>query len=281
MKTKNSRLLLLILFILPSVLMAGRSHTHTPAQIVCQRDWGYTVDQRLDALRKLPKTLVSEDIEHFFKFLRNGKLPEGLRRTQHYYLQNEMFVKLLNMSHTPEGIHQLLTDIVQDVSQATVLREYAQQYMVHFFPSQDGEARQLILNTLRKALEEKHNNIAGGAIMALRSIATDYPEIDLYENSLDLVRWVAIDPKAHVQSRIPAIQTMGSLSGSGFYKDALSIGKDENSPMLIRIASIAALGDIGDLHAIDWLLSLDNPASRLYLPAQAAIRKIQAKGGLK
>lgn len=242
------------------------------SELVCTLSKKLSKTERLAALRSMDSVSQS-DIDVFYKFLRDGIKPPGITSTWHYYLQNEVLGKLFELPSPPKGIASLITEISLNESQAITLREYAHQYMSLYYAKVSAQDKELIVSGLKKMMNETGTNLAGSALTALKYIEIRNPGVSVLHDSRDLVLKTALNQDAKLESRLPAIELAAQLLGNQFYNDAIALAKNEANAMQVRIVAVAALGAIGNPDVVTWLEGIDKK-SRLYIPAQAAMKKI-------
>jgi HEAT repeat protein len=186
--------------------------------------------------------------------------------------------KLTSQAALPKDLVQVLVAIFQDPAQDVVMRDYAVQHMRPTYVQAGPEQRDILQQALWYALTETDSSIAGTALLALQDLARDYKEIApdrLGEAALNL----AGDERCGELSRITAVQVCGRLGLQQAGPLLLQLAQNAASVPL-QIASIAALGDVGDETARSYLQQRAGQADPRLQPAlQTALNKINKRQG--
>jgi len=235
--------------------------------------------KRVKAVRALPAALNSGEIHAFHGYLLAPSSSGALNRQQENWLRNEMMDKLAKAPAPPAGLAGVLVAIYQDPAQDIVMRDYAVQHMTPVYARANAEEQAALRQTLWQAVEETDSSIAGTALLALRALAQDHPEIEpdkLGQAALKL----AGDDRCGELSRITALQVCGRM-GLGQAAPILRQLAQADGSVPLQITAIAALGDVGNQAARDYLRQLAvQPEPRLRPALTTALKKMDERLGM-
>jgi HEAT repeat protein len=190
-----------------------------------------------------------------------------------------MMDKLTAQAALPADVAQVLVAIYQDPAQDVVMRDYAVQHLNPAYVQAGLEQRTILQQALWSAVTETDSSIAGTALLALQNLAQDHKEIDpdtLGEAALNL----AGDGRCGELSRITAVQVCGRMGLNQAAPLLLQLAQTAESVPL-QIASIAALGDVGDEAARNNLRQLASQADPRLRPAlETALKKMNKRQGV-
>jgi HEAT repeat protein len=235
--------------------------------------------ERVAKIHALPADLTALESQALYGYLLAPSPASGDNRQEENWLRNELMDKLTAQAALPKDLVQVLVAIYQDPAQDIVMRDYAVQHMRPAYAQAGLEDQATLQQVLWNAVTETDSSIAGTALLALRDLAQDHHEIEpnqLGEAALKL----AADDRCGELSRITAVQVCGRL------------GMNQTSPLLLQlvqqagsvplqIASIAALGDVGDEAARNYLRQLTGQADLRLRPAlETALKKLNGRQGI-
>jgi HEAT repeats len=235
-----------------------------------------TFAERVKTVRALPADLTAQEIHAFYTYLLTPAQSGAENRQQENWLRNEMMDKLVEAPALPAGLARVLVAIYQDPTQDIVMRDYAVQHMMPVYARASAEEKATLQQTLWQAVEETDSSIAGTALLALRDLAQDHREFE--QNQLgEAALKLAGDDRCGDLSRITALQLCGRM------------GMDQAAPLLLQlsqkagsvplqIAAIAALGDVGNAEAQNYLRQLaSQPDPRLRPALETALKKMNGR----
>jgi hypothetical protein len=224
------------------------------------------------------KDLTAQEVQAIYGYLLSPSSAASERRQEENWLRNDLMDKLTSQAALPKDLVQVLVAIFQDPAQDVVMRDYAVQHMRPTYVQAGPEQRDILQQALWYALTETDSSIAGTALLALQDLARDYKEIApdrLGEAALNL----AGDERCGELSRITAVQVCGRLGLQQAGPLLLQLAQNAASVPL-QIASIAALGDVGDETARSYLQQRAGQADPRLQPAlQTALNKINKRQG--
>jgi len=235
-------------------------------------------EQRVARVHALPANLTDQEVQALCSYLLFPSPATSRNRQEENWLRNEMMDKLTAQAALPADVAQVLVAIYQDPAQDIVMRDYSVQHLNPAYVQAGPEQRTILQQALWSAVTETDSSIAGTALLALQNLAQDYKEIDpdtLGEAALNL----AGDGRCGELSRLTAVQVCGRL---GLKQAApLLLQLAQNAPTVpLQIASIAALGDVGDEAARAYLQQLAGQADPRLGPAlETALRKMNQRPG--
>ncbi len=235
--------------------------------------------ERVNNLRALPADLTTNDVQTLFVYLQAPAPSNAENRTQENWLRNGMMDKLADASALPVGLSQVLVKIYQDPAQDIVMRDYAVQHITPVYARASVEEKTALQQVLWQAVEETDSSIAGTALLALSDLAPEHSELDqkkLNEAALKM----AGDERCGELSRITALQLCGRMGIAESAPLLLQVAQKAKSVPL-QIAAIAALGDVGNDEAQNFLKHLDaQPESRLGPALETALKKLNQRRGI-
>ena len=171
-------------------------------------------------------------------------------------------------------LSEMLIDIARDRKQDVVVRAYAVQHMRPWYEvTRDPALKQAFLDLL----EERDSEISGGALLALRRLSEQYPqEFD--------AAWIgsraaglAGDSGAHVLSRVSALQVATLLRAPETADAARRIVVEGSGHTALRLAALAALGELGSWSDLPLLRELDGGRPPLSGAARTAAAKLMKR----
>jgi HEAT repeat protein len=234
--------------------------------------------ERVAQTRALHSNLTLPEVQALYRYLLVSSSAAAQDREQENWLRNELMDKLTSQAMPPPELVQVLVAIYQDPAQDIVMRDYAVQHMRPAYVQAGPEQRDLLQQALWNAATETDSSVAGTALLALQSLGHEYKEIDadrLGAVSLNL----AGEGRCGELSRITAVQVCGRLGLKQAAPLLTQLAQDADS-IPLRIASIAALGDVGDEAARTWLQQLAGQADPRLRPAlQTALNKLNRRQG--
>ena len=235
--------------------------------------------ERVKRVHALPVALTAEEIQSFYAYLRSPSPTGAENRDQENWLRNEMMDKLAETPTLPAGLAGVLVAIYRDPAQDLVMRDYAVQHVTPVYARASAEEKATLQQILWSAVAETDSSIAGTALLALRDLATDHREIQankLGEAALKL----AVDDHCGELSRITALQVCGRLGLNQAAPLLLQLARNPGS-VSMQIAAIAALGDVGNQEARNYLRQLAIHSESRLLPAlETALKKLNGRLGI-
>lgn len=243
---------------------------------------------RMAAIHSLGRNLRPDELAALADYL----LTPGIVSANQYmedWARNDILDKLVQQETVPAGLADLLVAIYQDPGQDAVMRDYALQHMPPIYGQVSADEQAAMLDTMWQAVGQTGGTIAGTALLALLKVSaasgatganaastvTAEDQAQLAEAALRLA-----DNNSYSEpSRATAVQVCARMG----IEEALPIATQlaQNAPNIpLRIAAVAALGDLGNSGTIPLLQQiapLEN--GRLMVPAQSAIQRILSREG--
>ncbi len=218
-------------------------------------------------VRSLPDNLSLEDRRGIYHYLKNGP-----NNDQEYTIKNDLMNKLRNQKEFPSELANELMSLVEDPRQDMTVRIYALQ---HLRPVYEQTGDSAVRELFYRALDETENEIAGGALLALRRLLSDYPEE--FDQALISRKAAEIATNSAVNdlTRTSAIQVAVMLGQADEIAPALrELASSEGTPLPLRLSAIAGIGslrDPTDRVLLEQLTTSSGPESRA---ARAALAKL-------
>lgn len=238
-----------------------------------------TIAERIKSIHALPADLTAKEIQAFYVYLLAPAQSSAQDRQQENWLRNDMMDKLVEGRELPAGLAGVLVSIYQDPAQDIVMRDYAIQHMNPAYERASSDEKAILQQTLWQAVEQTESSIAGTALLALRDLAQDHSEFD--PNKLgEVALKLAGDDRTGELSRITALQICGRMGINQAAPLMLQLAQKTGSVPL-KIAAIAALGDVGNDEARHYLRQLAVKSEPRLLPAlETALKKMNGRLGI-
>lgn len=224
---------------------------------------------RIQILRDREASFNGAEIEGILTYLQSGIIPEGIRTEEWHWIVDELFTRLRTESGDPKDLTRKLADLFANVALDPVVRDYALQHVGHL-GREGGDAAVAHASALR-GLEETGSPLAGTALLVLHN----EPGSGGGKDPLAGARAVELfrNENAAVPARVTALQVAARHGAEGTLGAASELLVGEASAFL-KVAAIAAIGEVGSESDLPLLQSLpaDNPI--LQRAVRAAIQKL-------
>lgn len=234
---------------------------------------GIFIKDRLALVHKLPDNLSRKDRMALYKFLKSAENNQG-----EYVIKNDIMNALRDQKIPPEELTGVLLDLFNDKNQDNVVRAYALQHMRPWYERvKDPRLKQAFYD----GLEERNNEMAGGALLALRYLVEEMPQEFDRNLIADKALKIAEDQNSYTLSRISAVQVTAMLNNTAGKELFRSLAADSSTHLVLRLAAVDSLGklaDPGDLALLSRLAEEHGPVAKA---ANSAIKKINNKNILK
>lgn len=190
--------------------------------------------ERLRQVHMLPDNLSQTDREAVARYLKYGP-----NRDIELVIKNDLMNKLRNQKVLPPEWTGVLLDLYADRRQNITVRIYALQ---HLRPQYELTREATIRQAFYEALNETDNEIAGGALLALRYLCTEYPEE--FDTVLIARRAAEIsqDTTVNVPTRVSAVQVAALLKHAEIEPSMRALALEGSAPLTLRLSAIASLG---------------------------------------
>lgn len=237
---------------------------------------------RVEAIRALAKPLSEDDVQALLWFL-----DEKFSQQEEYdlltfnALKNDVLGFLLERPPPPDGIAQSLVKMFRDQKHDAVWLDYCVQYFAVFYQARrragataaDRELR-AIETAYWDAVATSNSTTAGTALIGLRQLAGEFPEID-GRRVATLSLALATNSSAEEGARVTAMQTCAELGEMGILPLARTLATDSASGML-RLSAVGVLGRLGTGEDVTLLTSLAAKAEkRIRTAAAAALKRME------
>lgn len=253
----------------------------------------------INAMRRLTRKLSADDVAALREFLAQPML-EGealsMRAIEYNAVRNDILDILLQQNTLPEDLHFDLVAMFRDESQDDVWRTYSVQYLAPYWetrwpdssspdpraPSSELQAsspdllsQSVIRDTLREALAERGNSVAGTALIGmndLRKSRNVFNEDEIREAAIE----IALDTNASEASRVTALRICAQLGADEVLDETRFLAQAGSTGML-RLAAMATLGDLGDRRDAQLLAALAEENERFKPITAKAIANIEKR----
>lgn len=254
------------------------------------KDTGYK--GRLTAMRSLGHDLAPHDVEALMAFMKATDVnTTTMRPIELNSIRNDLMELLLRQHTLPDGIGNLLVEVLENRNHSSMWRNYCLQFMTPFYERRAQELStsqpdtkkiatdqqlHLVKQAMWKALEERHNSNAGTALLGLKALSTQFPQFDATQVRAAMVD-LAQDPTASEANRITALRLCGEHGHTETLQTARAVAQKADT-IVLRCAAIATLGDLGtkeDRFLLENYITTNEP--RIARIAQVALEKINNK----
>ena len=192
--------------------------------------------ERLRQVHALPDDLSAADREAVARYLKYGENSDI-----ELVIKNDLMNKLRNQKTLPPELTGMLLDLYSDRKQNITVRIYALQ---HLRPQYELTRDAAIRQAFYDALNETDNEIAGGALLALRYLCTEYPnEFDTAVISRRAAE-IAQDGNVNNLTRLSAVQVAAMLGNAEIEPAIRSLAENASTPLTLRLSAIAGLGQL-------------------------------------
>lgn len=249
---------------------------------------GFTHSARVDAAHRLSKRLKRSEIEALYRFLfsapsQHPDLPLDFLND----LKNEVLGSLLSQAEVPQDLGVQLVAMYQDHGLDTMWRDFCVQHFAVYYEKKKGLLEgntqdDADIVELRKsysdAFEEYDSSIAGTALLGIERLTRAYDEFDKVEISRKALD-IAANKKAHIRSRISAIQVAGRMGN----QDVLPLAKEiVNTPSSLpfQLSAIATIGFVGSRDDIQFLDNLIGNGNKYIQKAAKSAKSKLLNSGL-
>lgn len=192
--------------------------------------------ERLRQVHALPDDLSAADREAVARYLKYGENSDI-----ELVIKNDLMNKLRNQKTLPPELTGVLLELYSDRKQNITVRIYALQ---HLRPQYELTRDAAIRQAFYDALNETDNEIAGGALLALRYLCTEYPnEFDTAVISRRAAE-IAQDGNVNNLTRLSAVQVAAMLDNAEIEPAIRSLAENASTPLTLRLSAIAGLGQL-------------------------------------
>lgn len=222
--------------------------------------------ERLRLVHALPDDLSETDREALATFLKHGRNDEI-----ELVIKNDLMNKLRNQRTLPPELTGVLLGLYADRGQNITVRIYALQ---HLRPQYELTREAEIREAFYEALNETDNEIAGGALLALRYLSMEYPEE--FNTALISRRAaeIALDPGVHSLTRLTAVQVAAMFNHTEIEPEIRKLAEDSAASLTLRLAAIGGLGLLKCPESVPVLERLARTQGPEGKAARTALRKI-------
>lgn len=228
---------------------------------------GSSAAERLKLVHALPDDLSAADLRAVAEYLKHG--PNG---DIEYVIKNDLVNKLRNQRKPVPELNRLLIDLCTDRTQDEVVRAYALQ---HLRPQYEETGDPAIREVLFAMLDETENGMAGGALLALRYLAGEYPkEFDAGEVARRATEIAANEETANL-TRISALQVASRFGARELEPVAQRLAENTAASLPLRLSAIATLGELNAAGSLPTLQTLAGTKGPVGKAASAAMKKIR------
>lgn len=257
----------------------GAADTSPSVAIVCgdDADTATRYDLRNDALRSIARRrdLSADDVVALMGYVASTVCVMRVEREA--ALKNDVLNLLRNQKLQPEGLADLLLDMVASKQYAPVIIDYCIQHLGAMVGSvSDGLTKARIRETFVAAAKEIGETYSGTALYSLAEMPNkSKPESD----ELRLLTVAACGESASPVARISAIQLAGERGCRETLPMLRGILAGTRRDAVLDMAVVGSIGLMGDANDVQLLESFRSRGGRRLKPAiAAAVQRIKERG---
>lgn len=229
---------------------------------------------RADAVHLLNDYFTFSEIAFAKDFLYSKEM--DLRSIDYNSLKNDVVLILLRQKRPVDELGSWLIEMHLDKEYDATWRDYCIQFLGQIYSESSPSQRKAIISTLKSALLERENGIAGTALIASRNI-NDFSESDkkLFSNA---AVEIALDDNSPDYVKMTAVQ-IAALNGDVRILDEcgkILADHARTYTVQLKMSAMAAIGLLGDRDKLDLLAGYkDSTDIRLSTAAKSAIKKLE------
>ncbi len=232
-------------------------------------------DERMEILHSQRGDLTATQLSRLAAFVRDNRLPEDMSPEELRALKNDVLNLLARQDGYRDQLSALLRAVHEDTTQDHVMRDYALQFLAMLMQD-DRLPSDYALHW--RVVEGSDPSLAATALvhLLLASEEKSFPAAERRKLA-DAAFQMAADPKMPAPSRATALQVCAQLGESRVLPVAYGIARSEKETFPLRIAAIAALGDLSasDAKIKNYLQQLTTGREqRLRVPAASALQRL-------
>ncbi len=240
--------------------------------VVLAGDSSLSYAQRLAVIHALPAEFTAEDHATLLLVVSEPRSVPGLSPTQSRAFKNDILNALGRQTSAArlEEIADILRSMAVDPAQEPAMRDYALQHLASLGPTVDDGAIHLA------AITGSEPALAATALLHLLARErTGDLTADVRSHVAAAALRLAADPQVPETSRATALQACARLKLAESRPLAFELARSGDASLPLRIAAVAALGDLGgDVATRDYLAALvTGSEKRLRVPAQSALKR--------
>lgn len=229
---------------------------------------------RVKAIHALGDRLSPAQVRAIYRFLHKKITTQSLPDLEFNALKNELVVVLMKQRNRPTELADHLVAMYKDKSYDLTWRDYCVQFFAKWYDrAPDNAGKKEMIKCLYKAMNERHNRIAGVAGYMLCHLV-GRPGFDRNKIA-DLAYQTMIAPDCVNASKVSLLQVCGELKNDKALPLARRWAVNEKD-MLLRVSSIGYLGYLGDSSDLP-LLEKYRWSSDIRLQRSAAAAMVKIK----
>ena len=211
--------------------------------IIMGQEDGVSYNIRYAALKKLHPPLASNEVQALYAQLYRHSNEDPMPEDDLHAFKNEVANTLLRQQQLLEELPWHLMQMYADPQQGEVWRDYCIQHLGALYHRAAAPARRAIADLFWKATEQKDGTIPGTTLLALEDNVhkADIPRERLADRALAIAQDDGFGP----EPRATAIQVCVLLNERRALAPARQVARNQ-SPTILRISAIGALGLLGD-----------------------------------
>jgi len=229
--------------------------------------------ERMTQIKKLSKTLSSDDIVILYDFL-YGKEKGTLSVLQFNAIKNNVVLALKSQKVFPRDLGTHLIAMYRDEKFDDVWRDYCIQFLGSTYEALSDDEKVEVQEVFEDAMKYKKKTISGTVLLSMSRL--DH----LKEFSPNLVaayaQKIVEDKEVVYFVKSTALQISSKYKNPDCLKSARAILKSKESHSILLMSAIAVVGEHGDVSDKEVLKKLSScKDSRLRKAATTAVKKLK------
>ena len=226
-----------------------------------------TFSEKKKAVNALSNSLKPNEYRALFAYLQDNTPAFDPLELKHIHVLKNNLMDILLAQKTPlSGMEDMLASIAHDNAQDVVIRDYAIQHLITWYPesSKKNDIEHLLWDMTGHAF-----GYAGTALIGLYRLSQTTPHMDVARIGRHALA-VASDTNAHTALRISALQICGLTQEEAIKPLARTIAAAHTN-IALRRSAIATLGQLDDFAFFDQLERKASPHAECSSAIDAAI----------
>jgi hypothetical protein len=211
--------------------------------LIIGNDASATMVARCQAIKELGNELSAPQINVLYTLMAKKATEDPLGIDALNTVRNEAANTLGRQSQVPPHFAGNLVAMFLDRSYDPIWREYCVQYMGRAIPRLNKNDRSLVAGLLWSLTDNPQERLAGTALVALSINVGD--ELVPGRQLVERARAWALSGQTHPDLRLTAIQLCAEMGDKLILATARDLANNTQTPLRLRIASIAAVGQLG------------------------------------
>lgn len=227
--------------------------------------------ERIERLRARDFRFNDSEVAEIFAYLQSGRMPSGLSAEAWHWIVDQLFTTIRIGTSQPSEVAVQMDKIFANSNLDPVIRDYALQHLGHL--GGEGADPEIVRGAATQGLGEPNGSIAGTGLLVLHNQPAS---ADPGRNPGELALALLGSDKASSASKTTALTVATRHKTAGTLEAAIGQVQGEQ-PLHLKLAAVATIAELGDAGDIPILEGMgENPNPHFQRVLQAAIRKLSA-----